>query len=419
MATITKLDTGTLWEQFQRNPVELYTKIADDMKKRGLKEAPTMSRALDYASPPDKGEASAFSRLMREAGIITAQDPEAGYWASPAEDFFKNAATRALYTEFFARNWRKVVFATPAERQGIEAQIRAALLSSDTPVGSWARPYADAAAARWSEQVAPAIPLSGVVRGTVPVTSSVYRKAYLDYDAEKLRLFRVGESAEIPKMTIVLSDQVIQLHKYGRALEISYEAMRELRVNQLAEIIRMQAVQSEVDKVTAAIDFLVSGDGGTDTAAEVFNLTTLDSAAVAGTLTLKGWLAFKLKFANPYMLTTALVQEAVALQMLLLNTGSSNTPLVAVQALSGFGGFSQINPGLRDNVALGWTADAPSLKIVGFDSRFALDHLVQIGSQISEMERFILNQTQVATMTEISGFSVYDKEAAKVLNINA
>lgn len=411
MATITNLDTAELWRQFQDDPVRFYTAIANDMQKRGVTEAPTISRAMEFASPSEKDQPDAYSRLMREAGIVTRSDPEAGYWASPAEEFTKTPATRALLTEFFARTWRRVMFASPQER--------ATLLSSETSVGSWSRPYAEANQPRWTQQIAPAIPLNEVVAMTTPVSSRDYRSAYLTYDAEKLRLYRVGESAEIPEALVVTSDHTIQLQKYGRALRASYEALQGLRVDKLARMIALMAVQSEVDKVAAAITVLVSGDGNTDTAAENFNLTTLDAAASAGTLTLKGWLAFKLKFANPYMLTTALVQEAVALQLLLLNTGSSNTPLVAVQALSGFGGFSQINPGLRDNVALGWTSEAPTLKIVGFDRRFALEHLVQIGSQISEMERYILNQTQVMTMTEISGFAVLDPNAAKTMDVNA
>lgn len=411
MAEIIKLATGELWTQFRDNPVQVYKNIADEMEKRGVEEAPTVSQALEYASPSDEGEPAAFNRLMREAGIVTRSDPEAGYWASKTEKFFKTPAGRALYAEYFARNWRRVVFATPEQR--------ATILSSDAPLGSWSRPYAESRDSRWNQQIAPAIPLSEVVAMTTPVSGSVYRSSFLTYDAEQLRMFRVGESAEIPKATIAQSDHVIQLHKHGRALEISYEALSETRVDKLGRMIRMMAIQSEVDKVVAAIDVLVNGDGNTDTAAENFNLLTLDTAAVSGTVSLNGWLAFKMKFANPYMLTTALTREAVALNLMKLNTGSSNTPLVSIQAASGFGGFTAVNPGLRDNVALGWTADAPANIVLGFDARFALEHLVQIGGQISEMERFILNQTQVMTMTEISGFAVLDVNAAKKLTINA
>ena len=143
------------------------------------------------------------------------------------------------------------------------------------------------------------------------------------------------------------------------------------------------------------------------------------SAAVAGTLTLKGWLAFKMKFANPYSLTSALTQEDVALQMFLLNTGSANTPLVSVQQMSGLGAFTSMNPDLRDNVAVGWTSDAPASKIVGFDRRFAIERVVDIGMTLTEVERFIARQVQLLVMTEAEGYAVIDKNAINILNVNA
>ena len=183
--------------------------------------------------------------------------------------------------------------------------------------------------------------------------------------------------------------------------------------------IRRMAVQAEVDKVGQILSVMVNGDGNSGTTPSTFNLTALDSGASAGTLSLKGWLAFKMMFANPYTITGALAQEAVALQMLLLNTGSANTPLVNVQQPSGLGSFTQINPGLRDSVALGWTSDAPSLKIVGFDKRFAIERVVDIGATITEVEQFITRQTQVLVVTEAEGYAVIDKNAINILNVNA
>jgi hypothetical protein len=96
-------------------------------------------------------------------------------------------------------------------------------------------------------------------------------------------------------------------------------------------------------------------------------VTTLDSAATPGTLTLKAWLRFKMKFLNPYALTTMLAQELALLQAMMLSTGSANVPLVVIAGASNFGGFTPINPGLADNVAIGWLAEAPTSKLVGFD----------------------------------------------------
>ena len=230
----------------------------------------------------------------------------------------------------------------------------------------------------------------------------------------------MGESATIPLAKIVGSDRTITLKKYGRAIEASYESLRRVRVDKLARFIQLMSVQSEVDKVAAVISVLVNGDGNSGTTPTSYNLTTLDSGASAGTLTLKGWIAYKMKFTNPYIVTTALMQDSIALQLALLDSGSANIPLVNIA-----GGAGALGTGLRpinrfaDNVGYGWTSDAPANKIVGFDNRMAIERVTEIGSEISEMERFVLEQTQVMTMSEVEGYAVMDANATNVLTVNA
>jgi len=407
-----ELGTRELWEQFQRKPIDIYNTVANRMLESGIEDTPTLSRALEEISPSQKGDQlDTFERLMLEAGIRTQSDATAGYWASNASAFTRNAGTKALLTEFVARNWRKVSYGM--------SQHRATFLSNDGVTGSWERPYSDAMGIRPSERIAPAIPLSELVSMTTAIDSDTYRSYFLTYDAEALRKYRVGETADIPIAKLTGGDTSIRLHKYGRGIQASYEDLRRMRVDKLAFYIQWMALQSEIDKVSAAMTVLINGDGNASTVPTTHNLTTLDTAATAGTLTLKGWLAFKFKFVNPYIVTTALMQEAVALQLALLNTGSANIPLATVPVgQGGLGtGLTPINQ-FADTVRYGWTSDAPALKIVAFDSRFALERVTEIGSEISEMERYITNQTQIMTMTEVEGFAVRDGAATKILNVN-
>lgn len=399
-----KLSTRDLLARLAENPVGF---VAE-----GYRQGLNLSRWLEENSPSEANDPlDAFERCLREAGIVTRSDPAAGLWASPAKMFFESgAANRTLYTEFFARQWRRASF----------GQQRGVYLSTDNPANSWDRPYADAAQARWDFQLAPAIPLSELVAITTPIEGQDYRSFYMVYDAAQLRQFRVGETAEIPVAKLTDAEHTIRLKKYGRGLLASYEQLRRMRVDKLALQIGYMAVQSEMDKVAAALYVLVNGDGNSTpaTAATNYNLTTLDTDATANTLTLKGWLAFKLKFANPYVLTTALMTEATALQLALLNVGNANVPLAGAN----FGGMVQsLTPinATSDGVRYGWTSDAPALTIVGFDRRFALERLTEIGGQIDEMERFITNQTQLMTMTEVEGYAIMDGNATKTLTVSA
>jgi|GEM_PF-1014340 len=407
-----ELGTRELWEQFQRKPIDIYNTVANRMLESGIEDTPTLSRALEEISPSQKGDQlDTFERLMLEAGIRTQSDATAGYWASNASAFTRNAGTKALLTEFVARNWRKVSYGM--------SQHRATFLSNDGVTGSWERPYSDAMGIRPSERIAPAIPLNELISMTTAIDSDTYRSYFLTYDAEALRKYRVGETADIPIAKLTGGDTSIRLHKYGRGIQASYEDLRRMRVDKLAFYIQWMALQSEIDKVSAAMTVLINGDGNASTVPTTHNLTTLDTAATAGTLTLKGWQAFKFKFVNPYIVTTALMQEAVALQLALLNTGSANIPLATVPVgQGGLGtGLTPINQ-FADTVRYGWTSDAPALKIVAFDSRFALERVTEIGSEISEFERFITNQTQIMTMTEVEGYAVSDGAATKILNVN-
>jgi hypothetical protein len=106
-----------------------------------------------------------------------------------------------------------------------------------------------------------------------------------------------------------------------------------------------------------------------------------------------------------------------ALQLILLNTGSANIPLQGAN-FNGVGNqLTPINP-TADSMRYGWTSEAPDGKIVAFDKRAALEHITEIGGDITETERFILNQTEVMVMTEVSAFAVLDASATKVLDLS-
>ena len=395
-------------------PQELFRQLGPDMYRQAYKRGMSLSAWLETQDPsgPYKDGLDAFSRVMMQAGIVTTSDPNVGYFADKFERFFETPQTRALLPEWVSRRWKEAATGRPVMTRGVYG-------SDDSVVGSLSNSYVDNATARWSQMIAPAIPIANLVALTTPIDGNTYCSTYLTNDATAQRMVRVGESASIPTAKLTQSDKTIQLYKFGRGLLSTYEVLRRMRIDRIALHIAQMAIQAETDKLAAIMDVIVNGDGNPSTGATNYNLTTLDTAASAGTLTLKGWLAFKMKFANPYSITTALATEATALQMLLLNTGSGNTPLVSIQGQAGFGSFNQINTGLRDGVAMGWTSEAPSLKVVAIDNRFAIERVYEMGANIQETERFIQNQTELITFTEVEGYAVIDPNALKTLDINA
>ncbi len=392
-------------------PVEINARLnkpdtAIELHREALHAGMPLARYLEVLDPSPEGSRSdAFSRQLRQAGIITRSNPAAGYWASEGGVFTDTPVGRALFPEFFAREWRSVAFATP--------QQRAILLSSDSVLNTFERPYTDVGPL-WNNQFSPAISLSELVATTTPISGEDYRSTYMTYDAEALRMYRVGESAEIPMANLATSEKAIRLKKYGRGLRATYEQMRRVRVDKIAWWIRWQALQAEVDKVSAALDVIVNGDGNAGTAATVVSIVTL--GGVSGTLDLRSWLSFRLGFTPPYALTTVLGNLTDILDLTMLNLGTANIPLANFN-IAGIGNsFTPINA-TADGIRYGWTTEAPADTLVAFDRRFALEHITEIGSEISETERYITNQTQVITMTENSAFAVLDPTATKILDI--
>lgn len=390
--------------------------LYDEAKRRGM----TLTAFAEREDPSDPEERrmglDAFSRMVMASGLVTRGDPDGGFCADSLDAFtqpspdgqFSAQHRTALFAEWAARQWRI--------GQGQGQRATAQFLSTDFVAGTPQRPYADSPTMRM-QQVQPAIPLSEVVAITTPIKGDTYRPLRLvEPSAADLRKYRVAETAELPRTKIASSNDVIRLRKFGRAIEASYEVLRRAPIDHIAILIQKIGVQSQIDQVAAAIDVMMNGDGNANTAATNYNLTTLDSAASAGTMTAKGYAAFKLKFQNPYVMSTALVREDVGLQLLMLSLGNANILL----QVAGFAGqFEPINTNLRDGVRLGVTSDAPSLKILGFDSRFAIERVVETGSNINEAERWILRQVEVLTMSENEGYAVWDANATKTLNVNA
>lgn len=387
---------------------EIFERMGPEMYREAYKQGMSLSAWLETQDPSSevKDGLDAFGRQMKMANIRSAHVPEAGVWADDFGAFEKSDQARALAPEWIARQWRRALMGN----RSIPPH-----LSNDSVVGSWANPWIDNPVVKDSQAISPAIALSQLIAVTTPISGDAYRSYYLTVDTDKLHMARVAEGTEVPRTKLAGGETTIRLHKFGRALEASYESLRRQRLPRIAKTIQLLAAQSEVDKVVVALETLINGDGNSNTAATSYDLTTLDSSTTASNLTIKAWLAYKMKFANPYALTTVLTQNDVALKLMLLNMGSANVPL----ATSSFGGFSQINPGLRDNVALGWTAQAPANKIVGIDTRMAIEHIVEVGADIREIERWTTRQVETLTMTEVNGFAVFDQKATIIMNLAA
>lgn len=352
-----------------------------------------------------------FTLLMEEAGVIARSIPSEGIYADTLEDFVGRAG-RALFVEW---GWRQYRAAQGA--YGSVTQQRAAA-STDFTAGSPMRPYADSAMLA-QDAFQPAIPIGEVISSERGLTTNVFRKMVLtEPTASQKRLVRVGELAEIPKTQLTVGATTINMYKFARGLEISDEATRRESMDRIATMVQLMAVQNDIDKLAAIIDVMVNGDEGGGNAATNYNLTSLDASTTANNLTVKAWLSFLGKWKNPYIMTHALARESGALAIKLLNTGSANLPTSTIPG-GWVSSVRPINRNLPQTIGLGETDDAPANVIVGFDRRVAIERLFEIGADTQETERYVSRQAEAVFFSEVEGYQVPNRNAAKTLTLNA
>jgi hypothetical protein len=380
-----------------------------DLIREAKDQRRSLSAFLESLSPTEDADRSgldAFGRLMREADVVVRSIPEEGIYADTYETFLERAG-RSLFTELCWRRYRR------AKRSA----VRAPLLSSDNVAGSVLRPYVDDTTLI-RDGFEPAIPLAEIIAGERGIEGNLFRGIYLNEPAAAQKRFvRIGEAAEIPKVTITVGQRQIDMYKFGRGMELTYEVMRRESLDRIGTMVEEMSVQAEIDKVSVVTDVLINGDGNANTSATSYNLSDLDADA-AGELTVLAWFAWLGKWKNPYIATHVLAREAPALAVKTLNTGSANLPLSTLPQ-----GYlptvRPINRNVSAVIGLGETDDVPDNKLLGLDKRVSVERIYEIGAEIQETERYASNQTEALFMTEVEGYQIRSKNGAKLLDLAA
>ena len=223
---------------------------------------------------------------------------------------------------------------------------------------------------------------------------------------EDKKLRRVEEGAAIPETVIRTQENLVRLHKRGRMLVASYEAIRFQRLDLFSVTLRQIGAYIGRMHLADAVGVLTNGDGNGN-AAVVYNVGTSPISGSAGTLSYEAMVDFWSQF-DPYTMNTLLVGSDRMLAMLKMQefqnpltglnfqgTGTLTTPLGAKL--------------LRSSVV-------PAGTLIGLDNRYALE---QISSSdiLVEYDKLIDRQLERAAITSISGFAKLSTDASKVLKV--
>lgn len=225
---------------------------------------------------------------------------------------------------------------------------------------------------------------------------------------EEKSLKRVEEGAQIPQTTVRTQENLVRLHKRGRMLVASYEAIRFQRLDLFSVTLRQIGAYIGRMHLQDAIDVLINGDGNGN-AAQKFTVGDGTISGEAGTLSYDALVDFWSQF-DPYTMNTLLVSNDMMLSMLKLP--EFQNPLTGLN----FQGTGTLTTPLGAKLLR--TSAMPAGTLIGLDKGYALEQIC--GSQVTvEYDKLIDRQLERAAITSISGFAKLFPEASKVLTVGA
>lgn len=415
-------------EQQGQSPQDLLRTLPG-VYSRAAKRGMNVSTYLERENPSQgyKDGSDAFGRICTEARVITDSNPAAGQYATPVSDLLDGTHLtasgeeigkergRALLMIWTERRWRAAKFQR-------SPNTRSLFTSEDEALGTVIRPWNDTTNIR-AQDLRPKIPLGELIGIDTGINDTTYRTIYLvETPDEQLEYVRVPEGSEIPTTSIRTREETVRIHKYGRALDWTYEAARRMRLDRFELVLGRMALAVENGKVGTVLDVLINGDGNANTAATALNVSTLDPAAVNAALTLRAYLGLKEAMPEPYQVTTILARGPRITDLQMIPVGTANLPLVATAGGGGVGALTPI--GDRDTTADGVRFASVKSGILpahylAFDRRFAIERIYEIGATVSESDRFITSQVEVMTFTESEGFASLWNDAVLLLNMTA
>ena len=285
-----------------------------------------------------------------------------GAGSDPVEKFFRTSESAVLFPEYIARS----------VRQGME-----------------------------EDDLLPAITAT-----VTQVEGMDYRSIASEPDQDQKELKRVEEGAEIPQTQIKTKANLVQLHKRGRMLVASYEAVRYQKLDLFSVTLRQIGAHISRMHLEDAIDVLVNGDGN-ENPAESFAVGTKPIGGEGSTFDYSTLVDFWAQFA-PYEMNTLLVPGDVLVS--LLKMSEFRDPMAGLD----FQGSGRLITPLGAQLLR--TSALESGTLIGLDRNYALE-MVKSGEVTVEYDKLIDRQLERAAITSISGFAKIYEDAAKVLEV--
>ena len=373
-----------------------------DHYKKACDLGMTLWQYFEIIQPSKPGETlTAFERQLQLSGIITKSDPSRGLFASTGEYFFQSD-----------RPGSAILFPVLLQKTALWAKMN---LIADI-----------------NKLVATTRTISG---------STAYQALYIDdssiinqgADAHGRR-FRVDQRGQFPTVKIGWSETANAVTKHGVKLDWTYEFVRRASIELMTTVVARIMMQDQQELFNEGVSLAINGDGTPANPAAVvkkFRVSGISgpndifienaSGLTAGSINYEGYLKFIGGF-RPYNINI-LVGNVNTLTKLILMAKPNIDPLAIITTLlepHTQGGlttdstFGQLFP----NITFYPSTSIADNVIVGFDTQFAMERVIELGSDIQEVERVISNQTEAMVISIADGMSKIFPSAIQVLDFS-
>jgi hypothetical protein len=240
------------------------------------------------------------------------------------------------------------------------------------------------------------------------ITSHVQEKVTLADTTATRQLRHIGEGTDLPKTTITTTGGSVALQKYGRLLEVSYEAARVMSLDVIGLEMQRIGMQTGIDETDDLIETAVIGDGNSNTAATNTNVQS------SGILAYTDLVSLFQAFGIGYRMRNCVVNDTHMRSMLAMPQFSD--PVAFARVFQTTGDLPQ---------AFGahwhrWTSTGSSSwgtnKILALDTNAAIVCLRE-GDMLEEADSLIDKQLHQRSMSEWVGFMVWDPASAQTLTV--
>lgn len=448
-----------------KDAIERIRKEPDVIMQEAFAHNMELGAYLNRAVPYDgvgNPQLDAFNRVLEAEGLVTKTDTTEGVYAAPLKKWL-GANDDGTYNK--EKSYRRVCFHEYTRRhmegtmnQGLkhlqpvlpkemevadelDLQIKkdSGFTSLDVAAGTFLRPYTRGED-QYEERPQLVIDLSDITRGIISISGAEMKMLRFKNEQGRFPTFRFTEYANIPVITAETEEITSQILKHGVGIEMSYEWIRRngnIGIDQFALWMAQIAIYWQLDEVSDGLKTLMSvftrtGNpapkspiawGSPGEAGDLEGLGSSKQTSSKYQIDIESWLNFRKYMTGEddedsppkiYTLTNIFARSKMITKVEMLPIGSTNIRLQELY-YDGAAGSIQRNPSqvTADGVRYGWTGKGGFKQedLLAIDRNWAMNYVVELGSDISEMDKFIRNQTHLWTISKNYGFDLFDEDA--------